>query len=144
MKKLINLLDQEKQKIIDKNSNDVITSLILDDYLQKSNNNVLNEVDKQVDNNPENKIFNNINKILNLDNYNTDYNIKPENTEKFKNKIFSIVYNFLISKYKIKDFDEFVNLYDPINNPIQAIEIDNFLETVDKNDILQKLIKILS
>ena len=153
MKKLLDLLTNEQKKIIDKNSNDVITDLILEDFLVKSNSQVMDQVNKTVNENPEDKIFDNIKKILDSDNYDntnqncqTDCNNQIEKTENLKNKIFSIVYNLLINKTDITDYDELCLSYNK-NNPIQSIEIDNYLEqNVDdkkEKQILLKLIKIL-
>lgn len=145
MDKLINSLIDEQQKIINKNSNDVITNLIMNDYLVKSNDNVMDQVNKKINGSPENKLFNGINKILNTDNYENDYNKQIEKTENFKNKIFSIVYNLLINKTNISDYDELVNFYNP--NNIESIEIDNYLEQnineEKEKQLLLKLIKIL-
>jgi polyhydroxyalkanoate synthesis regulator phasin len=145
MDKILFSLAKNKEEIIQKKCNDVITDLILDDCLVKSNNDVMEQINKKT-NNEENKIFDNIKKILDSDNYNeNDENEQIEKIDILKNKIFSIVYHFLINKTDVSDFDEIVNQYHP-NNPLQSIEIDNYIyKYIDhekENQILLKLINI--
>ena len=145
MDKILFSLAKNKEEIIQKKCNDVITDLILDDCLVKSNDDVMEQINKKT-NNEKNFIFDNIKKILDSDNYNeNDENEQIEKIDILKNKIFSIVYHFLINKTDVSDLDEIVNQYHP-NNPLQSIEIDNYIyKHIDhekENKILLKLINI--
>lgn len=151
IKNIINIINNKFVNTIEKNSNDVITDLILSDYLLKSKQgNIIDETEKKINEEIDNeKMVENLIKILNTNTYSDpgidDINNQIEKTESFKNKIFSVVYNLLINKGDY-DHEELINTYNPTNNPLSAIDIDNYLENkqIDENKVLTELILKLS
>lgn len=128
-------------KVLDKDSNEVITDLILSDFLVKSQN-------KQGQAEMIKKILEYQNIIPDEKNFDmNDNNEVINNTEEFKNKVFSIIYClFLNPQSDVEEFkDEIEHFYNPSKSPITTLEVDDFINNLiqKKQDdiILQKLIK---
>ena len=149
MEKLVESINTEISEIIDKDSNNTITELLLNDSF-KENNKLINDAEHiSNDKNKQSSEINNIINLLNNPNIftNVNHNKDIDIIKQFQNKIFSIVYQLLIQKNNTNDFDELISSYDPecTNDCFSTLDIDNHIlnNVLNDKEIEQSILKTL-